>query len=226
MSDKHAVHYSTGKDDWETPQGFFDALNEEFHFTLDVCADPVNAKCASWFGYDPGGHLVDGLAQQWSPHVCWMNPPYSQLKLWLKKASEEAARGATVVSLIPSRTDTKAWHRFIWDCAAQCVRPGVEVRFIEGRLRFVGAKSAAPFPSALVIFRKPLGPILTKAAGGTNLHAYTEDFRRDFDAAKQKAMLEAINAHLPALRKMAGQVLCPPNNVFARMIADFEKSIK
>ena len=36
---------SSGQDLWETPQNFFNELNEEFHFTLDACATPENAKC-------------------------------------------------------------------------------------------------------------------------------------------------------------------------------------
>lgn len=147
-----ALHFSKASDEWETPQAFFDEMDREFHFTLDVCASTVNHKCARFFW---NGCTTSGLTSDWSEDVCWMNPPYSQLKLWLAKASESARCGATVVCLIPSRTDTKAWHRFIWDKSIHKPRPGVEVRFIEGRLKFGGCTNSAPFPSAVVIFRKP-----------------------------------------------------------------------
>ena len=78
-----------------------------------------------------------------------MNPPYGRdIKYWIKKAYEESLRGALVVALIPSRTDTSYWHDYIQDKA--------EVRFIRGRLKFErpqGALSPAPFPSAVVIWR-------------------------------------------------------------------------
>lgn len=32
------VHYMSTTPEWETPQDFFDKLNEEFHFNLDPCS--------------------------------------------------------------------------------------------------------------------------------------------------------------------------------------------
>ena len=86
---------------WETPQDFFDTLDAEFHFTLDVCAIPANAKCARFFT-----PVDDGLQQAWSG-VCWANPPYGLvLRQWVRKAWESARAGATVVCLLPVRSDT------------------------------------------------------------------------------------------------------------------------
>lgn len=136
-----AVHFSSASDDWATPQDFFDALNEEFNFTLDVCASASNAKCSTYFT-----KTVDGLRQEWGRERCWMNPPYGrEIKAWMKKASEASGRGALVVCLVPARTDTAWWH----DYAARAD----EIRFVRGRLRFGSAKHAAPFPSAIVIFQ-------------------------------------------------------------------------
>ena len=84
------------------------------------------------------------------------NPPYSRRtknnpgqEAWIKKAAEESCRpGAVVVMLIPARTDTAAFHRYIYNKA--------EIRFVKGRLRFlVDGKpgNAAPFPSMVVFFR-------------------------------------------------------------------------
>ena len=73
------------------------------------------------------------------------NPPYGRnIGKWVHKAFESAQDGATVVCLLPSRTDTKWWHEY-------CMKG--EVRFIRGRLNFGNAKHNAPFPSAIVIFR-------------------------------------------------------------------------
>lgn len=52
--------------------------------------------------------------------------------------------GATVVCLVPARTDTRWWH----DHAMRG-----EVRFVRGRLKFGGSKNSAPFPSAVVVLK-------------------------------------------------------------------------
>lgn len=156
------VEHRRGSDNWETPPEVFDPLNKEFGFTLDVCASGENAKCSTFFTEED-----DGLGQSWTqpesyssatlrgrilwpPQICWMNPPYSQWQKWVQKASEESTMGATVVALLPSRTDTKAFHRYIWK------KPRVELRFVEGRIKFVDAPSSAPFPSMICIFRPPI----------------------------------------------------------------------
>ena len=75
----------------------------------------------------------------------WCNPPYSQIDKWVAKAFYETKNDNTlVVLLIPSRTDTRYFHNYIYNRA--------EIRFIKGRVKF-GGKNSAPFPSMLVIFR-------------------------------------------------------------------------
>jgi len=133
--------FSSATDLWYTPQREFDKLDAEFHFETDVCALPENAKCARYFTPQ-----MDGLAQEWTG-VCWMNPPYGKTIIqWMKKAYESGLAGATVVCLVPARTDTRWWHEYAMHG---------ECRFIRGRLKFGGAKNSAPFPSAVVIFRPP-----------------------------------------------------------------------
>lgn len=135
------VMYSSASDNWETPQDFFDALNDEFHFTLDAAASDENAKCARYFT-----KVQDGLVQDWNG-VVWCNPPYGrEVKRWVAKAAESAEKGAVVVMLLPARTDTRWFHDYINGRA--------EVRFVKGRLKFGGAKNSAPFPSMVVVFGK------------------------------------------------------------------------
>jgi phage N-6-adenine-methyltransferase len=124
-------------DQWATPQDFFDQQNA-LHgpFDVDVCADATNAKCAVYFDKD-----ADGLKQTWAGK-CWMNPPYGRdIGKWMKKAYES---GATVVCLVPARTDTKWWHDYAMKG---------KITFIKGRLKFGSALNSAPFPSAVVVFR-------------------------------------------------------------------------
>lgn len=132
--------FSSRTDKWATPQEVFDSLHREFHFETDVCALPENAKCRRFFT-----PKQDGLKQEWRG-VCWCNPPYGKdIGRWMQKAYEASSlNGATVVCLVPARTDTAWWQ----DYATKG-----EVRFIRGRLTFGSATSAAPFPSAIVIFR-------------------------------------------------------------------------
>ena len=140
------VLLSSGKDDWETPIQFFNKLNEEFKFTLDPCCCIKNAKCDKFYTKNE-----DGLNQNWEREIVYCNPPYSKKtkdnpgqEAWIKKCYEEGKK-TTVVMLLPSRTDTIAFHKYIYGKA--------EIRFLKGRLKFVGAKATAPFPSMVVIYK-------------------------------------------------------------------------
>lgn len=134
------VLFSSNKTEWETPGLLFNELDREFNFTLDVCATAENAKCKRYFSPED-----DGLSQSWQGEVCFMNPPYGrEVGAWVKKAYEESVKGATVVCLLPARTDTAWFHDYIYGKA--------EIRFLRGRLKFSGAKNSAPFPSMIVIF--------------------------------------------------------------------------
>ena len=134
--------FSSKDQTWETPIEFFNKINKEFSFDLDVCAVPETAKCEKYFTPE-----IDGLSQDWKGN-CWMNPPYGrQIGKWIEKTYTESLKGATVVCLIPARTDTRYWHEFIFPYA-------YEIRFIKGRLKFGNSDNSAPFPSALVILKK------------------------------------------------------------------------
>jgi len=131
--------------DWETPQEVFGPLDKEFGFTLDAAADEQNTKVPGNFFSEED----DALTKDWKG-VIWLNPPYGRvIGRFIKKAHDEAIlHRATVVALVPARTDTSYWHDYIFGKA--------EVRFLRGRLKFlVGgeAKGPAPFPSAVVIWR-------------------------------------------------------------------------
>ncbi|KNY29485.1 DNA N-6-adenine-methyltransferase [Pseudobacteroides cellulosolvens] len=140
------IMFSSKSDEWETPQQFFDKLHKEFNFQLDVCATAENAKCDKYYT-----KIDDGLSQSWHHWAqrCWMNPPYGRnIDKWIKKAFDESQEGATVVCLIPARTDTKYWHTY-------CMKAH-EIRFVKGRLKFSNSKDCAPFPSAIVVFKPTL----------------------------------------------------------------------
>mgnify|MGYP001735844585 FL=1 len=140
--------FSSVKMDWATPQAFFDALDAEFHFTLDPCASPGNAKCGKFYTIADNGPETDGLSQSWDRGgAVFCNPPYGRaIYDWVFKCWRESRKpGTTVVLLIPVRTDTRYFHEFIY-------RKAREIRFIRGRLRFGDGTAPAPFPSMVVIF--------------------------------------------------------------------------
>ena len=146
------VLMSSGKDDWGTPQELYNSLNKEFGFTLDACADQSNYKHENYYTVED-----DGLKKDWGGKIVFCNPPYSKKtknnpgqEAWIEKCfNESSEHGAVVVMLIPSRTDTKAFHKYILGKAK-------EIRFVEGRLKFeinrAKSKEAAPFPSMIVVF--------------------------------------------------------------------------
>ena len=149
-----AALLSSKTDEWATPQSHFAKWNEEFGpFDLDPCATAENAKAAQFYTKE-----LNGLSQNWdticaapdsdataSPRI-WCNPPYGRgIGAWVRKAA--LCRANLVVMLLPARTDTRWWHDYVIPYSS-------EIRFIRGRLKFGGAKNSAPFPSALVIFKR------------------------------------------------------------------------
>lgn len=136
--------FSSKTDQWATPQDFFDALNAEFHFDLDPCADEENHKTPEYFTKDQ-----DGLRQDWSGRRVFCNPPYGRaISAWVEKSFREGHKDDTlVVMLIPARTDTRYFHDFIKNRA--------EVRFIPGRLKFGGVSTLLPSRQWSLYFAAP-----------------------------------------------------------------------
>lgn len=149
---KGGAYASSKVDTWATPRDFYDTTNAEFSFGLDAAALQSSTLCPNnWYGPDhPEQARQDAFARDWfadsNGQAVWLNPPYGRtIKEWVEKADFEAQKGATVVCLVPARTDTNWW----W---SHCI--SYEVRFIRGRLKFGNQPNSAPFPSALIIMRK------------------------------------------------------------------------
>jgi site-specific DNA-methyltransferase (adenine-specific) len=132
--------YNTKKTNhYRTPKDLYDKLDSEHQFNFDPC--PLN-------GVDSDGKSIDGLKCDWGTST-FVNPPYSDIEPWCKKAREEQLKGKQSVLLIPCRSSTHYWHDWIL--------PFAEVTFIRGRLRFGDSEGnkmgIAPFPSVLVLYR-------------------------------------------------------------------------
>ena len=134
--------FSSATGNWATPQDFFDKLSWRFGpFDLDPCASTHNTKCANFFT-----KAENGLEKDWEGFTCFVNPPYGRgIDKWIEKGYNEAMKSETkVVMLIPARTDTKYWHKYVMKAS--------EIHFVKGRLKFGDSKNSAPFPSAVVVF--------------------------------------------------------------------------
>jgi site-specific DNA-methyltransferase (adenine-specific) len=148
--------FSRASNEWETPDSLFKQLDQEFHFECDAAATEENHKCNHYFSKE-GLSAIE--LNTWGGKIYntfFLNPPYSLIAKFMKKAYEEAVKGATVVCLIPARTDTRYWHEY-------CMKAS-EIRLIKGRLKFDNRTlpswrsdgshktSSATFPSAVIIF--------------------------------------------------------------------------
>lgn len=133
---------SSGNVEWATPTLTYTVLEAEFQFNLDPCATDTNHKCPDYYTKED-----DGLSKDWGGRRVFCNPPYGRaIADWVKKCSDEAKKpGTLVVALLPARTDTAWFHDYIYGKAR-------EIRFLRGRLHFNDAKTAAPFPSMIVVF--------------------------------------------------------------------------
>lgn len=127
---------TSNRQEWETPQLLFDKLNSIYDFTLDVASTVENAKCTIFFTKKD-----DGLIKKWDGKI-WCHPPYNNVGAWIAKAYCESLNNPDFIMamlLIPARTDTKAWHDYIFG------HKHVTVKFLKGRLKFSNSKNSAHF---------------------------------------------------------------------------------
>lgn len=159
--------FSRQSDERRTPRARFDELHREFRFAVDAAARRHNALLPTWLGPGhPERACRDGLLRDWFVFrgAVWFNPPYSRTDEFIGKAALERRRGVTSVGLVAARTDTRWWFRDVWDEERGRFRPGVSVRFIKGRLKFLDARgrpfrdkhgrtTGAAFPSVAIVFK-------------------------------------------------------------------------
>jgi phage N-6-adenine-methyltransferase len=159
--------FSSTNTSWETPWWLFAMIQDEFDLKIDLAADKSNAKLPKFFGTD-----VNALDQDWRDLWGFLNPPYNrQMGHWVGKAHESSLKGhGIIVCLVPARTDTQWW----WKHARFA-----EVRLIKGRISFEGTESAAPFPSALLIFEQ----------GRSAITRYT-DYKGDY--ARNRGLIDRL----------------------------------
>lgn len=191
----------SGSDCHGTPPWLYAFLNRGFGpFDLDPCADAVNAKCERYFT-----EADDGLKQVWTGMV-FINPPYSQLKAWVKKAYDSVYVDKTAqrcVMLVPARTDTDVWHsiatkglvfllkgRLVFVQPQDVLQAATEKWFAKRKLTATQEqfqkkydeikRTGAPFPSAVLVFDRDLKQPVTPDIGiGTPMNAYAVDWTEE-----------------------------------------------
>ena len=135
------------KDDWETPPHIFQEACDYFAVSplLDVCATEKNSLCKY--------HYSENSLDKPYNLDFFCNPPYSEVKHWIRKCYlEHVKHNVSGLMLIFAKTDVIAWHEYIFGKA--------EILFLKGRLHFFQegkeSKHPAPYPSAIICFRKKL----------------------------------------------------------------------
>lgn len=123
-------------DSVRTPESILKIVRNEFGEVLyDPC--PFNPQ------FDPKVHK-NGLTTDWG-EVSFVNPPYSFVRPWLKKAREQWLLGKTVVLFVKlASLATKYSRTYI---------PGAEVRVLVDKVQFPGYQKTAIFNNVFVIFR-------------------------------------------------------------------------
>lgn len=139
------------RDLWRTPPALFSSLNAEFCFQLDAAAAPHNALCRKFITAEQ-----NTLETPWAdylnvPGYVWLNPPYSDITPFVKKAASESANQIGTVMLVPADTSV-GWFK-------EAIQTASEVRFITaGRLAFINPVTGKPVSgnnkgSMLIIWR-------------------------------------------------------------------------
>lgn len=125
------------RDLWRTPPALFACLNAEFCFQLDAAAAQHNALCKKFITAEQ-----NTLATSWAdylsiPGYVWLNPPYSDITPFVKKAAAESSNQIGTVMLVPADTSV-GWFK-------EAIQTASEVRFITaGRLAFINPVTGKP----------------------------------------------------------------------------------
>jgi phage N-6-adenine-methyltransferase len=152
--------------EWETPPEIFNPLHREFNFTVDVAARKWNTKIPDRY-FTPE---LNGLGQSWRSETVWCNPPYGakEIEKWLKKAITERENGTTSVLLLPASIDRIWFYTYVWDVANNRPRPGIELRFFEGRIKFLvppelagRCKGEGNVTGSILVIVRPVKPGIT-----------------------------------------------------------------
>lgn len=128
-----------------TPPDFMEIIYEAFGpVDLDPCAHRMSPVVAARrIILEEGG---DGLIDEWSGKLAFVNPPFSAQLLWLRRAYSQWLVGnvETIVCLVPARTDSAWFH--------ETLAVDADIYLLQGRLKFLStAGKAQPTPFSLML---------------------------------------------------------------------------
>lgn len=145
---RHGVKFG-GSDSWQTPLRLYRNLDREFSFTIDAAASAANALHNKYWSAED-----DALAQDWSGHTVFCNPPYSRVEEFLAKGRE----ADTAVFIIPARTGTTYFLEHVFS-NKYCH----EIRWCHRGIRFIPADEIehnekrrykrAPLPCCIIVYK-------------------------------------------------------------------------
>lgn len=116
-----------------TPDRVYDMIFERWHMRKHEMFDPC-----------PVNPEYDGLAVRWL-QINYVNPPYSLLGDFVRKAIDETRFGNKTIMLLPSKTDQQWFHDLSpWHS---------DILWIRRRLKFKNNKWSATQPHFLVMIR-------------------------------------------------------------------------
>lgn len=130
-------NYSSNSNDYKTPPVLYKKALDKFginKFSCDVCCSDENIPAVNYCKQ----HETDGLKEEWAYKYwfyCWCNPPFKYCIKWVKKAFEESRKGINVAMLIPARTETAYFHKYILN------QPNVEIEFLRKGYKFLNSNN-------------------------------------------------------------------------------------
>lgn len=153
---KKAAMFQSKDQTWNTPIWLYNQIKKERgidNYDTDPATNENNPLGCKYFFTKKD----NGLNQIWKGKV-FINPPFTAKyngktrnltslfikEAWLRTQTEKNHEVSMVTMLIPARTDTIAFHKYIWK------QPNVKLDFIKGRVKFGTSKVGAPFGSMLV----------------------------------------------------------------------------
>lgn len=141
------------REDYLTPHDFIDFVlksNNLTKFDCDVCCSQDNIPAS--FRYTKEGLFLDktgckvsknnGLTGTWFAQN-WCNPPFSKCEAFIKKAIKEQAKGKTTYMLIPARTETAYWQKYIL-VDGYALNPNINIKFLKKGLCFLNPETKKP----------------------------------------------------------------------------------
>lgn len=156
MSSGPTIDRENSRQDWQTPRDFLAAVKGLLGISAwgcDLAADAQNTVSTNYFSIERSAFTHQWARNNWM----WCNPPYSNIRPWVKKAWEESQQGSYIAMLVPASLSTVWWSEWVHRKA--------HVIGIRPRLTFVGAADPYPKDLALLLYKPwegaaafPLGP--------------------------------------------------------------------